>query len=396
MTVLIVPIIVLGLAFYQYFRGTLAKSLTMVFMLLFAAVVAFGFFEPVSNIFISRTSDYSRSKLYDLMQPVSFVLLFIAVFSALQTAASFLIKKHVLFGSMSEKIGRVILGAIAGLILSGIVVTALDMAPFGGNTPYKRFDSRNPNPENPAKAFLNTDSFVTGVFNALGGGSLKSNNSFAVIHPSLIDEFFLNRMAKDEDVSILTSRVAIKVPKKAAAWLAPETLTTTDGHALTPKTGHNLTIVRIGFNKNAVPFNLSQLRLICNKKNIDNPLDGRGKNVYAIGYLERANHVKQMKLTGKIDIEAGAFKDGVKWLDFVFGVPDDYVPVLAAFKQNSIVQIPDIVSADEAPVIKYFEKAKAQPEESKALPEESEIQPEEESSGQDSEQEHDSNDVSPN
>ena len=38
-----------------------------------------------------------------------------------------------------------------------------------------------------------------------------------------------------------------------------------------------------------------------------------------------------------------------KWIDFAFYVPDGSVPVLVEFKQNSIAQVPPIVTAEQAP-----------------------------------------------
>jgi hypothetical protein len=44
----------------------------------------------------------------------------------------------------------------------------------------------------------------------------------------------------------------------------------------------------------------------------------------------------------------------VKWIDFVFYVPNDFVPVLAAFKQNSIASVPPPIAADQAPPVEPF------------------------------------------
>jgi hypothetical protein len=60
----------------------------------------------------------------------------------------------------------------------------------------------------------------------------------------------------------------------------------------------------------------------------------------------------QVSTEVKLDIKDD-FKNNAreKWIDFVFCVPRDYVPMLLEFKQNSIVEIPSkaIVTAEKAP-----------------------------------------------
>jgi hypothetical protein len=97
---------------------------------------------------------------------------------------------------------------------------------------------------------------------------------------------------------------------------------------------------------------LSQLRLICKRQGYgDEPLTGPGINIYPIGHLKAADQIQvstELKLTSKDHFKNNAKE---KWIDFVFCIPRDYVPMLLEFKQNSIVEIPSkaIVNADKAP-----------------------------------------------
>ena len=97
---------------------------------------------------------------------------------------------------------------------------------------------------------------------------------------------------------------------------------------------------------------LSQLRLICKRQGYgDEPLTGPGINIYPIGHLKAANQIQvstEIKLDRKDHFKNNARE---KWIDFVFCIPRDYVPMLLEFKQNSIVEIPSraIVKADKAP-----------------------------------------------
>jgi hypothetical protein len=99
------------------------------------------------------------------------------------------------------------------------------------------------------------------------------------------------------------------------------------------------------------------LRLICKRKGYgDDPLAGPGINIYPIGHLKAADQIQvstEIKLDTRNDFKGNA---KVKWIDFVFCVPRDSVPVLLEFKQNSIVEISKraIVTADKAPPPVFF------------------------------------------
>lgn len=347
MTALIVLIAIVAFALYQYLKGSFAKAIVMIFMLIFAVIVAFGFFEQIASLFISRTSDYSRKPVANYAQPLSFLLLFVLSFSFFQTAATFLLKKEVEFDPLIEKIGRVLFGAVSGLIFAGALVTVVDLSSISKSYLYERFNPANPDIEYPGKAFMNIDGFVTGLFTNFSNGSLSSKNSFGMVHSRFIDEVYLNFITDDKDVDILTSKPAIEVPKKAAAWIAGP-LVDSKGKIISAETGHTLVIVRAGIKKNGTPFTISQLRIACNKKDADNPMSGKGVSSYPLGYIKSANRLDVKRLADIIKIEPSAFTDGVSWMDFVFNVPNDYAPVLLAFKQNNAVKISKLLDSEKA------------------------------------------------
>ena len=204
---------------------------------------------------------------------------------------------------------------------------------------------------------FNADSFTTGCFNLVSSGSFSGKKSFAVLHAAFLDQLFLNRHGIADDVSVLTKSQAIEVRKKRAAWLAPESLRSLKdpNEPMEPKSGHNLAIVRVGIKKSAEgsdKFTLSQLRLVCKQKDSSGPqLAGKGICVYPIGYIKTANRLEMKKLNETIKIGKGKFKGKVKlkWIDFAFYVPEDFVPVLVEFKQNSVVQLPSLLPAEKAP-----------------------------------------------
>ncbi len=380
MASLVVVLIILGCAAYQYFKGTFIRAFATIIIAVCASIAAFGFFEALANVFISRGDNSRFLPLVPWAQALCFALLFVIVFGVLQTAIVFLTRQPVDLGILPERIGRVVCGIFLGLILSGFLLTALGMAPLSNKYPYQRFNGKR------GKVLLNADGFATGLFSIISKGSLSGKRSFATIHPDYLDQLYLNRQISG--TSILTTKPAISVPRppKPAVWPAPESLSeqvsqivsvlNRQGKLKDESTGKSIsmpgtvssnyepTIVRVGINNSALRpkatinggiFILPQLRLICKSKGYSKDLMGAGINIYPIGHLKAAD---QIQVSTEMKISSSDFKRNAreKWIDFVFCVPRDYVPVLVEFKQNSIVEIPPraIVTADQAPPPEVF------------------------------------------
>ena len=220
MASLAVVIIILGCAALQYFKGTFVKAFAMIIFAIISSVVAFGFFEACANLIISRGNDGSMLSLVPWAQTLSFILLFIVTFGVLQTAAVYVMRHEVDFGFLPELIGRVVCGIILGFIISGLLLTALQMGPLPLSYPYERFDSARLDPDNPSGVLLNADGFATGLFGIISNGSLSGKNSFKTIHPNYLDQLFLNRFLGDAS-SVSGVYPAIEVPKPGV-WPASE------------------------------------------------------------------------------------------------------------------------------------------------------------------------------
>ncbi|MBN1804840.1 MAG: CvpA family protein [Sedimentisphaerales bacterium] len=380
---LVVMIIILGCAAFQYFKGTFIRALATIFIAICAGIVAFGFFEPLANLIISRSSSGSLLAIVSWAQPICFILLFIIVFGALQTGMIFLtLNKPVNLGFLPERIGRVTCGIVLGLLLSGFLLTVLGLAPLPEKYPYQRFDGKR------NKVLLNPDGLATGLFGIVSKGSLSGKRSFATVHPDFIDQIHLNREVSG--ISILTAKtpaISLPRPTEPAVWPTPTGLNEQitkivsdlnrqnklkdDSNNKTlsmPKLFSNdyqAHIVRIGINKNALSspkisagnFQLSQIRLICKRRGLNgDPLSGAGINVYPIGHMKDAGRIQtstEITLKSNEHFENNAMQ---KWIDFVFCIPRDYQPVLVQFKQNNILEISTraIVTADKAPPPVYF------------------------------------------
>jgi hypothetical protein len=55
-----------------------------------------------------------------------------------------------------------------------------------------------------------------------------------------------------------------------------------------------------------------------------------------------------------IKLETGDFSGSVKWLDMGFYIPDGWIPVLAEFKQNNVVQVGPMVDIEQAPAVEPY------------------------------------------
>ncbi|MCX5636493.1 MAG: hypothetical protein NTX52_02210 [Planctomycetota bacterium] len=363
---LFVVLVIAGCAAYQYLKGTLVKAFATIIIAICASAAAFGYFETLANIVISQAGDGRFASLIPWAHSLCFVLLFILTFALLQTAASQLTHQPIDLGLWPERIGRVVCGVFLGLIISGVLLTALAMAPLPNNYPYQRYDQRNLDTETPTpkKVLLNADGFATGWFSMMSNGSLcaiRNPRSFAAVRPNFLDQLFLNRHNIADGIPIVTSSQAIEVPQKNGAWFAPEDIKDSDGTSVSPKSGHNLTIVRVGIKRSAAKeasqFTLSQLRLICKRKgDSENAFTGKVKNVYPVGYLKAANQLQKKRLNDLIKINLSDFTENVKWIDFAFyvpgsspNVPGGFVPLVVEFKLNNIAEVPLPVSADQAP-----------------------------------------------
>lgn len=374
---LVVVIIILGCGAYQYFKGTIFKAVSAIIITICASAVAFGYFEMLAAFFTKEGSAGKYPAIVPYAQPLCFALLFIVTFAVLQTAAMQLTRLPVDFGLMPERIGRLILGVLLGLILSGLLLTGLAMAPLPNKYPYQRFEGTSPSAQSPNRVLLNADGFVSGWFGLLSKGSfraIREPRSFATLHPAFIDQLFLNRQNDSPDIPLITSAQSIEVPNKNGAWYAPAAgIKDADGKPIAAQAGHALVVVRMGILKNTIKdsgrFTLGQLRLICKQKDVSgDPLAGKGRNVYPIGYFSAPDRITTKRLTEPITIDRSDYvgQDTRRYVDYVFNVPNDYVPVLLEFKGNCIVDLPRIVSAEQAPPpAPFVERAKTEPDAAK-------------------------------
>ena len=358
---LAVVAVILICALLQFLKGRFVNAFVAFITTLCAGFVAFAYFELLAGLIVSR-GDSLPAIVVPWAQTIAFAALFLVAFVVLYVIAGQITRRPVALPDLPDRIGRAVCGILLGLVLAGLLLTALAMGPLPNKYPYPRFQSANPNPEQPQKPLFSADGFATGWFSAVSRGTFSAKKSFAVLHPNFLDQAFLNRCRATAGIPVVTAKNAIELPQRrqdpnnAAAWFAPDGLNTTDGNPVPARSGHSLIILRLGLRrgviKDAGRFTPSQIRLICKQKGLDqDPLAGSAVNLYPLGYIQAQDALKLTRLSEKITVSYTDFEDRspVRYIDFAFHLPAGFVPVLIQFKQNSIAEVPSLVPAENAP-----------------------------------------------
>jgi hypothetical protein len=346
-----------GCAAFCYLKGTLFKSLLMLMAVVLANSAAFGYFETLAGLLLKKGNINSGIAAWSFL--LAFLLLFVIIFSVLQALIERFADVNVETALYPERIARTVCGLILGLLISGTLINAAAMAPVDG-IPYSKFTDNSFKIENAKTPFLNTETFTSGWAGLLSRTSFSRSKSQAVFHPDFTVEQFANKIAVGSGVSTISSFDALEAPQKAAVWIMPEGITQADGNPVTAAVGKTLYIVRTGIRKNADlanPFTFSQLRVVCKGKNAADSLGGKGINAYPYGYIATSNTMKKVSFDDTLNVQQSVSQGAVKWIDLVYQVPENYVPVLITFKKNLACKLPEPVGFEKAPELKPFGSA---------------------------------------
>ena len=130
--IILATVMVLGIAFYQVIQG-LFSALIMTILTVLCAAVAMGYYEPLASAVL-----YTRQA--ETADAVALIALFVLPLLGLRMLVDRLIPGNVVFGRWADRIGGGVLGIFSGLIITGVLMVALQMLPFGasvlGYTPF--------------------------------------------------------------------------------------------------------------------------------------------------------------------------------------------------------------------------------------------------------------------
>jgi hypothetical protein len=379
---LLVVVIILGLAGYQFLKSNLVKSFGLLISAIIANIAAFNYFEVLGKTFANIefiAGMLGKNGTIGWLQSAAFLVIYVLVFAILVTVIEKLVSKTVDMGEWPEKIGRVVFGMSGGLVVAGAVIVSLMTGPLGNEKLYNRYISKDITSQyqmpKPKKVLLCSDDFATGLFNKASGTSFSNGKSFALMHADFLNQIALTK-ASEDDKSKISIKNEISLPPKAAVWPAPEKLITknepndTDTKSYEQVSGEKLWLARIEI-KNPTGFTMSQLRLIC-KQTADGKelLSGKGTNIFPKGYI-MDNLLIRRSLDQKIASSSVIAQQGKKGkgkkrkeaenqesetqesapqqtiFDFAFSIPNNMVPVAVGFKQASIADIPGTAIAKE-------------------------------------------------
>lgn len=358
--IFILIVVLLSVAHFYLKSGALVSFATFAGAV-FGIIVAFTYYEPLAGQLLSR--GYGRQWAL----PGIYVLLFVLTFAVFRAAADLIFAQDIELHTVITKTTAVICGMLTGLIISGVMIIAVAMAPTSAKWPYPRLGDGQravtvANIGSPANPLIRADSFVTSLFSWISRGSLSSHKSFAVYHTDFLNQVHLNNYKAKEKVYTVAGKSAISVPKKGVRKLDSD--------------NDNLTVVRMEV-KNAdikkggakgsegdVAFTLGQVRLICKPKG-QTDTGGSAIAIYPEGRVVSRRKADGEDLTGAmsgrvlvkrsldeiIKLDRDEFKIGNRGadarVDLAFKVPPGKEGVLLEFKQNVAVSVPASVPASE-------------------------------------------------
>lgn len=360
----ILIIVILSAAYFFLKSGAVTSFATMIAGVL-GFILAFGYFEAIGGFLLSKGQGGQ------LVLSLSFLLLFILGFAIFRVAADFILGSDIKLSDLVTKITSTICGIFTGLIISGVLLIVIGMAPTSTKIPYQRFGEGSLSTamlRSPSKPIINADGLVAGIFSFVSKGSLSSGKSFAVYHADFTDQIHLNGLKAKDGVYMFAGNKAIRVPKKGVRKL--------DGD------NGNVTVVRMEVKSSdiakggardpekKIAFTLSQVRLICKKKGQPGT-GGSGEVFYPEGLIVTRRqagadeNAEKQELTGVMDgrvlvkkkldeiitLSGDDFKHrgttSPARVDLSFDVPSGMEGVLLEFKYGAVSSVPKSEPASE-------------------------------------------------
>ena len=201
--VLLATILILAIAFFQATQG-LYSAMIMAALSLLSALVAFNYYEPLARLVYSRQATAADA--------ISLLATFVILLLGLRLAADYFLRRNVVLGLWTNRIGGGLMGLLTGLILVGVLAVGLQMLPWGPSIlGYKPFDDSL---QRSSRLLLFIpDEFVLGTIDTLSDNSLGQDpdRAFGQAHDDLLLELFCarNTAGRNGRTDTATSALAV-------------------------------------------------------------------------------------------------------------------------------------------------------------------------------------------
>ena len=133
LAVILTILIIVSCACGFFMKFSVLKAFTTVVSVFLGMTVAFGFYEVLAEILISR------GHLVPWAHAVSFALLNIIGFALFAAVCNYLVGSDIKFGGIIDRSVIVTCGIVCGLLASGLLLVTMSLAPISAQKPYPRF-----------------------------------------------------------------------------------------------------------------------------------------------------------------------------------------------------------------------------------------------------------------
>ncbi|HUU84073.1 MAG TPA: CvpA family protein [Phycisphaerae bacterium] len=177
-------LLIAGIAFYQSIHGLLSSLIfcvwTMVCTALAFALYQYVAFELLMGV-LGPKSDFAL--------PIALVVCFVVPLIGGRVALDHFIQRAGLLAVMVDRVGGLLFGVITALLLVGVMVTAIQMLPFGGRVlGFARFDPQSNEPLKEHAIWLSPDRFAVGMASMFSSGVFSGDRALREDHPDLLAE----------------------------------------------------------------------------------------------------------------------------------------------------------------------------------------------------------------
>ena len=347
-TIQVALITIMCVAQFYLKNNPLTSFVTAVSAML-GMMIAFNFYELLGGLLIQK------GYLVTYANGICFLLLFGVCFALFRVLSGLLVGSSIDFGNIAKTISAIVFGIITGLIVSGCLMIAVNMAGLSGKLSYKRFDDTitKPTLDNPHKCIIPADDFVAGLFGWISKGSMSSKKSFAVYHADYINKLHLSKHLIKDGVLPVSSRKAINIPAQGVR--PAET-----------SEGQKYTAIRLEIDSSKIDkggaadkdsnlsFGLYQVRVICKNTGQKNTFGSASKVIYPTSNVVLFPGGKPQKkvipfgetLKFEKDEFTSAKGKRLALIDLAFEIPSGMEAVLLEFKNIAVVEVPKVSTSD--------------------------------------------------